>query len=747
MRRPAVLLILFLVNACSLVFEVVASRKAATYLGATAQANAVLLAAFLAGIGLGGWVAGSARAGTRRAGWMLVGAGLLAAAVAPALTLLDGAGPSPLPARGLLLALAVTPVGFAVGYAYPALTALYAASAPLGRSVASTYAADTVGAAVGAAGAGLVIVPALGLRMTGLLAGVGLCAAGLAVLRAAEPESKAPPRKTASVPAAGPPMVLGLFFATGVAALALEVAWIRLFTLVIGTSIFSFSLTVAAFLAAIGVGSQLVRSRVDGVKNPLAALSLVLLATGAAAPLLLVLSPVWERLYLAAHSAIGGFPLFQAAVFGLGLASILIPAGLMGAGFSLGVRLLAAREGEPGAVGRLYGVNTLGGVAGALLGGLVLIPALGLRGTVLLASAAYLVAGGVLGRRSLGRALRTQAAGACALIVPVVVWYLPEPRMFYAPYYHGLRVGSYEKFAAARDDERLLYRGFSPYGVITVSEDSSYRYLRHNGRSEASSGPADMSTQLLIAHLPMLMHRSPERVLNIGLGAGFTLAAITHHHEPRVIVQAELDPQIAHAARTFFGDLNDGAMEDLRLDLHVTDGRKLLAADPATYDVIISEPSHLWVSGVSGLFTTEFYRLAASRLAPGGIFATWVPDYEMGPDEIRIVATTLLDVFSHVVAMENGPSDIIFLGSQEPFRPTIERMEHALAAEVIQQDIRRALEGFPLSAANLHDLLARLAGTTEAMAASVDADVPRNTDDWPVLEFRTALAALSKERK
>jgi len=537
-----------------------------------------------------------------------------------------------------------------------------------------------------------------------------------------------------------------VFFVTGFAALALEVAWVRLFTLVIGTSIFSFSLTVAAFLAALGLGSQLMRRHVDQFKNPLDVLSVLLILIGTSSTALLLLTPVWERLYLAAYQAASTVLVFQFVVFGVGLFSIAVPAGLMGAGFSLGVRVLHAGGSVAArSVGRLYGINTLGGVLGALAAGLLLLPTLGVRGTVLVCSASYILCGVALSVVSKLK-LRTtlSLAALVGLAVMLVVGFLPEPRMFFAPYYHGLRMGSYAEFSRARDAETLLYRRFSYYGLVTVSENSDGRYLRHNGRSEASTAPLDMSTQLLIAHLPLLLHSNPQRVLNIGLGAGFTLGAITQHREIESIVQAELDARIVEAARLHFSGVTGNALADPRVVTHVTDGRKLLASDSALYDVIISEPSHLWVSGVSGLFTTEFYRIVGTRLAQGGIFATWIPHYEMGPSDIQIVTATLLGEFPHVTAFENGSSDIILIASKSSLAVTTERVEAGLAQAGIARDFGRAMVGFPLSVENLTSLLSPVAANADAMAKAIPAGTPLNTDDWPVLEFHTALAAITK---
>ncbi len=753
--RLVLLLALFVVSAASLAFEVMASRAAATYLGATAYVNGLLLSVFLGGIGAGGWAAswlGADRARlARHASWLLSLAGIHTVLLAPALTALADAGPAGLVPRGALFGLLVLPVGLGVGFAYPAVTVVTAPAKGLGRGAAVTYAADTTGAAVGALLAGFVLVPGLGLRATGVASGAALAACGLILRRHATGAAAPAPtaRNDRRDSRAGPNArwLLGVFFATGMAALALEVAWIRLFTLIIGTSIFSFSLTVAAFLAALGLGSHLVRGRVEQVQRPATALARILLLVGAIAPLLPLLAPAWERIYMAAHQSAGSRTIFLLLLSGLALASILLPAGLMGAGFGLGIRLIAqATSGSAAAVGRLYGVNTLGGVVGALLAGLVVMPAWGVRTTLLLSAAVYVIAGAALLLRSGERSglARNASLALAGGGVMAAVLALPEPGLFFAPYYHGLRLGGFSEFAATRERERLLYRRFSPYGLVTVSEDNEFRYLRHNGKAEASTVPGDMSTQLLIAHLPLMLHDAPERVTNIGLGAGFTLGALTQHPGVRAIVQAEIDPRVVEAARIHFAELTGRAMEDPRVATRVTDGRRLLASDAALYDVVVSEPSNLWVSGVSGLFTEEFYGLVVRRLAAGGIFATWVPRYEMGPKDVQIVAATLLAHFAHVTAFENGPADIIFLASPVPFRPSLERVRAGLAAPGVRRDIERALTGFPLTPESLTGLLEQVAANAEAMRGAVPPGTPLNTDDRPVLEFHTALAAIGK---
>jgi spermidine synthase len=163
--------------------------------------------------------------------------------------------------------------------------------------------------------------------------------------------------------------------------------------------------------------------------------------------------------------------------------------------------------------------------------------------------------------------------------------------------------------------QRLLFWEEGPTATVSVHQ-ALYRFLRANGKTEASTGP-DMHTQLVAGHLPLLLHGAPRRVLVIGLASGITVGAVARHPVERIDV-VEIEPAMTRAAQ-FFRRENRDVLADPRVTVVIADARSYLLTRADRYDVIISEPSNPWIGGVATLFTSEFYALAARRLAPGGL--------------------------------------------------------------------------------------------------------------------------------
>ncbi|MBI4861844.1 MAG: fused MFS/spermidine synthase [Candidatus Riflebacteria bacterium] len=186
------------------------------------------------------------------------------------------------------------------------------------------------------------------------------------------------------------------------------------------------------------------------------------------------------------------------------------------------------------------------------------------------------------------------------------------------------------------------------------------RYLRVAGKVDASSGP-DMGTQLLLAHLPLLLSTDPREVLVIGLGSGVTAgAALTHPIRSLDVVEIS---RAMVAASLHFGGVNRRFWEDRRARVVVDDARHHLARSRKVYDVIISEPSNPWMAGIGNLYTREFFDLAARRLAPDGAFCQWIHTYEMDRQVLSLVLRTFLERFPHVHGFVTGHgSDLLLVG-------------------------------------------------------------------------------------
>jgi spermidine synthase len=786
----------FFINFLSLACQVIWLRKLTYLFGTTAAVFSTVLAVFLLGLALGARSAGrwsdlhggqGRRPGARHAdattplwralGRLVIGLGLFVLLSLPLFNLGRSLYLAALPGdlaplaaalgRLLITLVCLLPPTAAIGAVFPLAVRLAGRSyESLGRDLSRLYGLDTLGAAAGALAAGFLLVPLLGLTASTRVLGVGALALGVVLLlRASRQEGGKSPRRSAqdargsnpprqeASPATGADAprtraLLAAFFATGAGALLLEAGWNRYFALLNGTHVYSTSAVLAGFLLGIGLGSLLMASRIDRLRNPhgvVAALFAVVALGGLA---VFHSAGIFTRFYFGLFHATSSYVPFQMAVCA-GIAVLVFLATLaMGANFPLVARLLTSNLEERGeAAGRAFFVNTLGGVAGAFAAEFVVLPAWGFTGLALLALALYAGAAfAVLAGAPRERRRPALATTGCALLA-ALLWSPPFTPLLvpvHALYYHGLRLGSLAAFD--REVRRLKViearQGF--YGQVAAVSLPPYLLLKNNGKTDSSSSPADNRTQILLGHLPIFFNADPGRVLIIGLGGGFTLQAVERHTEPREITVVEIDPLVVDLARRRFGAVNGHALDDRRVKVVTNDGRNYLESSPRQYDVISSEPPNLWVAGVSGLFTQEFYRAAAAHLAPGGVLCQWVPLYEMGKEDFRVMLHTLTSVFPSVTFWQLG-SDVVFLASKDPLTADYETVMGRLR----RPGVRASLTAIGLTEENTVMLLNNPVVEPAQVAAFLGRIDTLNTDDLPVLEFSTArnLYTLPKEAR
>ncbi|HEX3130871.1 MAG TPA: fused MFS/spermidine synthase [Thermoanaerobaculia bacterium] len=759
-------------NLVSLAAQVIWVRKITLLFGATAGVFASVLAVVLAGLACGAAWGGRRSASEARPerllAILLVVLGVLCAASLPLLDIArslflllapEGLAPAARAAvRIPVVALVLLPPTFAIGAILPLATRLYSRDA--GDAVASLYAADTLGAACGALIGGFFLVPRLGLSVSTWLLGAGAVALAVAFWKSAPPpvraEASAPPvpqKKAGKTAPAEPSIpqprelssgvrraVLASFFLTGAAALLLETGWNRFFYLLNGTSIFSLSTVLAGFLTGIGLGSALVRRRLErgGDVPALVAFLQAMVALGGI--LVFRARELFERTYLALYEATASHAAFQLKIYLTVFALVALATLAMGANFPAVVRLMTPRrDDEAGTLGRVYFVNTAGAVAGALAGEFLILPRFGFDGLLATVTLIYL-ASAALFLSLAAPAIRRYAAIPVGIVGLAALLITPPLRAYEPPwnavYYSGVRQGTYAKYRDLNRFHTVVYRRQGFYGQVTVTQTPTDFYLKHNGKTDASTNVVDSFAQYLLGHVPLLLHPKPERVVNIGLGGGITLGAIAAHPEPKEIVQVELDPLVVEATRTWFGNANHRALDDPRVRLVVDDGRSFVERGTDQFDVIISEPPNIWVSGVSGLFTTEFYRAARARLKPGGLLCQWLPLYELGEEDFATALATMGTQFKHLAAWTNG-SVAVIVASNEPLplqgpHPSAAQLPPPPA--IIATDLQNAgvapwqVEQFlsqpDLDAAAIQKLQAEAQGL--------------NRDDRPVLEFRSA---------
>jgi spermidine synthase len=770
----------FTSGAAGLLYEVVWSKQLSYLLGNSTHAVATVVAAFLGGLALGARFLGAPLArrgrGARVYAILEIGIGALGLISLPVLRGLDplvgelyralgGETAGFAVARfGLLFGLLLPPAAL-MGATLPVLVAHFEHDL-VGPALARLYALNTFGAVVGSFAGGFALMPGLGLQGTAWVAaalnlGVAMlawtrapAAAGLPAPASAAPPAHVPKPGAARRPAVpAPPARLSgvsrlsfaiLFALSGLAALAFQIAWVRLFSLVFGSSVYSFSAVLGVYLFGLAAGSAWIARR---MAHGVSLVDFARLQLGLAAVAALVLHafarlPQWTY-DLGERSGARWTQLFAGEV-GLLAALLIVPCALLGAAFPLAARLLQRGDGHGDgghAAGFAYAVNTLGTIAGSLLAGFLAIPAWGVQGTHLaalllsfaigLATLGIARARGAMGGRDLlWGALAAVAVGGLALSAPR--W---DPSLMSTGLYRPIQAANVARAAsmatgggsvverASRQERVLFYReGVNGSVIVGTDLDGRDRWLRVSGKTDASTG--DMETQVLLGLIPAALADSGARTLVIGLGSGFTAASVLAGGAgPTEVV--EIEAAVVEASRFFHGAGED-PLDDPRVHLVVGDARTHLAHGGGTYGVVVSEPSNPWIAGVNNLFTVDFYRRVSARLAPGGVFCQWLQTYELSPATLSSLLASFLAVFpeGEVFAIWRA-SDLLLVATPPGRRLARERLETPAARRML------ARAGILDPA----EVTGYYAGSLVALRPA-GRGAPLNRDDRPIVEYR-----------
>ena len=733
-RRALLLTAFFLSGLAALVFELVWTRLLLLSIGATATAVGVVLAAFMGGMALG-----SALAGTRfvaRLDPVLTFAGLegfvgLYALASP--PLLHRIAVVPRAELQFLLALvALLPATVAMGASLPVLVRAFdRAGEPAAVDVGRLYAANTAGAVLGPLLSVFWFFPALGLSAT-LAVGASLdflvCAGLLAARRRIGVEPRAPDDGTVESPV--PLTLLATVALSGGSAMVYEVAWSRTLSMVYGSSVYGVSIMLSTFLLGIALGSALtagfLKRRSGG--NPFSRLARALLLSATFAFASLLIARRLPFLFLNFYTS------FEGSERTLFLAQFVIAALLMlpstmalGATLPLAVDALPRARDLGNQLARLYSANLAGSALGALAASLLLLASLGIELSVRAAAVAVLLMALVL----FGRAARFSVAWGAVAGSAILLILALDPRASDAAKSFGIYSGArayarldVSKLRALVDAHELLFYRDGPTASIAVLQIDRFRLLKINGKTDASNGPGDLQTQLLIGHLPFLAVDA-KRVGVVGWGSGMTVGAVLKHPVERVDA-FEIEPAVVEASRFFEPD-NGKPMEDPRLALVIGDARRELRRGGEPYDLIINEPSNPWLTGVANLFTRDFFELAASRLDEDGVLCQWFHLYGMSEDSTRSLIATFRSVFPHVIVFKDR--DMILLGSRKPVSISVERLQQLYQSKEIGESLIRAGLKYP------SDVLVSMRLDSRGAEAFAK-EAPLNTDDNMRLELR-----------
>lgn len=731
MQRKLLYLLFTLGGFAALVYEVAWMRSFSLVFGSSTSATAAVLAAFFVGMGVGNVVGGRiARrpAPLRAYGLMELAVGATALLVVVWLAVFDALyvrvydalGPASAVLTALRVVLALVSIGppaAAMGATLPLMArALVEREDHIAARTGLLYALNTIGATCGVLAAAFALPLRIGMSRIVYVAAavnalIGLSAMVLARRRIRTGRSQAAgqaPRRRA------PAAVLLAAGVSGFGALALEVLYTRLLTNLCDGSVYSFAAMLATFLVFLALGSVLVARVVDRSTTPWRFLAWTQLGAVCAILLSPALFPLAPRLIpLSQDSA-------AMSLLGLvGMAALVLGPAVLLVGTVLPTTwvLATTNVGELGArVGGLTGVNTIAAAAGSLVAGFVLMPRLGTGAALAVVAGLYAVlalAAWWIGYRGVGRA-------AGLLLVVLVAGGGTWARTW--------RVMPQQ----LEEGERLVAYYEGPAASVAVVQRADGHFGMKLNNTYTLGSTASVPLELRQGRLPLLLHPGPRRVAFIGPATGVSLSAVLDFPVERAVA-VELVPGVVEAARSrYFATANRHVYDDPRVTVLETDGRNYLHGTHDTFDVIISDLFVPWHAGTGYLYTVEHFRAVAERLAPGGLFAQWLPGHQLSGDELRMIVASFQDAFPATAMWRAGFVHDYPLLCLVGYRDGL-----ALDPAALNRRIETLAAARPIADTFLADpvgvALLYISGGDALRAWAVDA--PRNTDDAPRIEF------------
>jgi spermidine synthase len=662
-----------------------------------------------------------------------------------------------------------------MGATLPVLSRFFVRSLDqIGHPVGVLYSVNTFGAVLGGAAAGFFLIPNLGVTLTiwtACLFNALVAATAYSLYRRmgdGVPEVAAPPKnlpekreaggetkmkkKGRQAAVAASPAIPGrvaygqnqmLFLlvgygVSGFAALVYEIAWTRALSLLIGSSVYAFSMILTAFVLGIALGSMVYARFVDRVRDPLRALAVIQAAIGLTAlPVVPFIGslPFWVTGLISLFG--NSFWKLQAVEFAMIVSIVLLPTILMGAAFPLASRLFVQNSATVGkSVGTLYASNTIGNILGAFAGGFILIPLAGIENTLFAAVLINVAVGGLFFAlsRTLSPAGKALAAGVVMAVAVGGIMLIPPwsaAEMSFGPFYEALRQSksiarSPAELKAIEAQRKVLFHKEDASTTVTVKQHPGGSLsLYSNGKPDASSH-GDLPSQEMVAHIPLLVHPDPKSALVVGLASGITLGSAGRYPLERIDC-VEIAPAMVEASR-FFDDYNYRILDDPRVNLIIADGRNHLALTDKKYDVIISEPSNPYIAGVADLFTREYFQLCRDRLTDGGVVGAWMQSYLIDKESFRSIVRTFRSVFPEMMLWKTAKGDCMMLGSKVPLRVDYRKLNAAIRQKGVAGDLAR------IDIHSTEDFLGHLVmGKTNVTRFTAGATI--HTDDNALVEF------------
>lgn len=765
-------LFFFLSGACGLIYELIWLRKLTLIFGNTIYATSSVLIAFMGGLALGSFVLGKiadrSKSPLRLYGLLELGIGVSALALLYLLMPLSNAVYVfvfnrytennvllTLLRLGLSVAMLILPTALMGGTLPVVSKYLIRQSQTLGQKVGLLYSLNTFGGVVGAFCTGFYLMRAYGEQVTVYLAIVtNLLIGVLAVYlvsreriafdeipisngKSLRAEASAQAVAGRRYPDRTIRVVLGVFGIAGFTSLAYEVVWTRALIFFVSSTTYSFTIILVTFLIGIALGSLLIAKVIDRLRNLMAWLAAAEIGIAIFAlltvPLLRNMHVV--QLFLLKFLQVSNWSVVSIFLFVTAFMILILPTLLMGAAFPLANRICVSDMPKLGrGVGSVYMANTVGAIIGSFASAFLLLPALGVSGSLLLLAIVNLLLGaGIIALES-DFALRKRVypawtAGALLIFSLVTIFFYSGK-----PFFTGI--------ASFKNTDVLLTKDTSSATISVLERKDevniwgrNVRLLNINGHNTAHTTFSDIIIHKMLAHLPMLLHPAAKDALVIGFGFGNTCQSFLQYPIDHLDCVELLDVEKETAA--FFPEESRGVFADPRFRFFVNDGRNYVLAKETMYDVISINAVDPKFSPT--LYTTEFYRLCRERLSENGLIVAWLPLYGMTLTEVKSLVKSFVDVFPHSSLWYNNPEHLLLLGSMQPQSISLTDLFDKFRSQAIRAN---------LAAIHLDNPFAFLStfmlGEKALQAFSSDAEA--HTDDHPIVEFsRVTTAGMSPE--
>jgi spermidine synthase len=766
LRHRNLFFLLFALSGFSgLIYESIWTHYLKLFLGHAAYAQTLVLAIFMGGLALGSWICSKYSVWWKN---LFLGYAVAEGAIglfalifhAAFVQIMDISYASVIPNLGsplsitaykwILSALMIMPQSILLGMTFPLMSAGVLRLFPdkPGRNVAMLYFTNSIGASIGVLVSGFMLIRMVGLPGTIEIAGAINIILAFAVwwlVRFGTSEV------SPTVVAVAPPkenirwyrLFLLASLVTGFASFIYEIGWIRMLSLVLGTSTHSFELMLSAFILGLAFGGLWIQRHIDQVESPVRYLAKVQVIMGLLALSTLLLYgntfEIMQWLVKSLPKTDTGYTLFNLSSSGIAMA-IMLPTTVC-AGMTLPLItfiLLRSGAGER-SIGAVYAANTVGAIIGVFFAIHVGMPYLGLKGLITFGAGMDIALGvaliwstaaGLINRRVLPTAMT--AIGATAVAATFLFVQLDPFKMGSGVYRDGI--------LESPDTDRLLYHKDGRTATVSCFLDNEgVISIRTNGKADAgimtfpeNEHTIDETTMILFAVVPMTLAPHMKTVASIGMGSGLTSHTLLSNPSIQQVDTVEIEREMV-AAANYFRPRVELVYTDPRSKIYIDDAKTFFSTYNKKYDLIVSEPSNPWVSGVAGLFSSEFYRMIKTHLHDGGLFVQWVQLYEINVDLVASVLKAISENFPDYQVYASNNNDMLIVAKKDGLLPDPDYSVLRVPA------IKSALERIKVD--NSQDISIRKVGSKKFFAHLLESfPIRANSDYHPVLDQNAARA-------